>query len=70
MGYIVTGTGAEGQRLVYEKETLPEAAYLASKMVDNGVADARIADANGSEISLHEAWEAFRRDPMPGWTVY
>ena len=69
MKYTITGTGVGGKRLSCEKGTLGEAGYLASKMIDQGVADVQILDANGSDVTLEEAWEAFRRSPPPGWTI-
>lgn len=69
MKYTVTGTGIGDAKLVYEKGTLPEAYYVASKMADSGVADVQIIDGNGSDISLEEAFQAFRQNPLPGWTV-
>ena len=69
MTYTVIGKGAADESLSYEKETLPEAYYLASKMSDNGVAHVHIIDDGGVDIPLEEAWEAFRREPLPGWTV-
>lgn len=69
MSYTVTGFGVGRVKLKYEKETLSEAGYLASKMADNGVADVHIADASGREVSLEEGWDAFRQSPPPGWTV-
>ena len=68
MKHTITGTGAEGEKLFYEKDSLAEAGYLASKMADNGVADAQILDEDGAEVSLEKAWEAFRQSAPPGWT--
>jgi hypothetical protein len=59
MPYRVTGIGLEP--LEYEKATLAEAAYLASKMADNGVAHVRVFDEHGREITPDELDAAWTR---------
>lgn len=62
MNYRVTGIGLEP--LEYREETLARAAYLASKMADNGVRDVRVFDKDGRQISDKELSEA---PVLPGW---
>lgn len=63
MGYRITGVGVEP--LDYREETLARAAYLASKMADNGVRDVRVFDQEGRELTDSELRDA---PPLPGWT--
>jgi len=58
--FVVIGVGVDGAKLSYQKETLGNAGYTASKMADNGVDSVRIFDNNGKEYSLDDGWEAFR----------
>ncbi len=60
MSYRVTGRGPYGP-LEESKEELWDAAYLASKMIDNGVQDVHVFDADGHEVDRSKA-------PLPpGW---
>ena len=58
MSFRVTGIGAGLADLVYEEETLTDAARLVHKMTDNGVRSARIFDPDGQEIALEAAYRA------------
>lgn len=60
MKFVVVGIGVGGAKLSYQKETLGNAGYTASKMTDNGVESVRIFDDKGKEYSLDDGWEAFR----------
>lgn len=60
MKFVVIGIGVDGAKLSYQKETLGNAGYTASKMADNGVESVRIFDDKGKEYSLDDGWEAFR----------
>lgn len=55
MSFKVTGNGHRGIALAYEKNTLREAGYLASKMKDNGVLNVRIWDGDGNKVPLKDA---------------
>jgi hypothetical protein len=50
--------------LEYHEDTLAMAAYLASKMTDQGVRDVHVFDEDGCELSEDELREA---PPPPGW---
>jgi predicted enzyme related to lactoylglutathione lyase len=56
VSYKVIGIGAGDAELVYEEETLIEAARLTHKMTDFGVRSAHIFDPQGNEIALEEAY--------------
>jgi len=59
----VTGIGLIP--LEYHEDTLARAAYLASKMQDQGVRDVHVFDENGRELTPDELREA---PPLPGHT--
>ena len=55
--YRITGIGLEAVEI--SKPTLAEAARTASKMIDQGVADVKVFDAAGLEVTkadLDQAW--------------
>lgn len=55
MGYRITGMGDGAVEA--HKPTLTQAARTASKMIDQGVLDVRLFDADGIEVPAEE-WNA------------
>ena len=67
MPYKVTGQGLNGIELAYDKATLSEAGYLASKMADNGVSNVRIHDELGAPVTLANALKALHASSPKRW---